>query len=57
MFAIEPATDDRLLRIPNFLSAPHIGVSAEESRLAMARAAIQGLTNHALVEAGQFDDV
>ena len=57
MFAIELATDDRRLRIPNFLSAPHIGVSAEESRLAMARAAIQGLTNHALVEPGQFDDV
>ncbi len=57
VFAIEPATDDRLLRIPSFLSTPHIGASAEESRLAMARAAIRGLTHHALVEPGQFDDV
>lgn len=56
-FAIEPAIDDALLRLPNFLSTPHIGASAIETRLAMARAAIRGVTENALVEKGQYDNI
>ena len=57
VFAIEPAVDDRLLRIPSFLATPHIGASAEETRLAMAQAAIRGLTENALVQPGQYDEL
>lgn len=46
VFAIEPPVDDELLRLPNFLSTPHIGASAVEARLAMGRAAIRGLTEN-----------
>jgi D-3-phosphoglycerate dehydrogenase len=48
VFAEEPCTDDRLLGIPGFLSTPHIGASAVETRLAMARAAIRGLSENAI---------
>jgi len=57
VFAIEPAVDDELLRLPNFLATPHIGASAVEARLWMGQAAINGLTVNALVQPGQFDDV
>ncbi|HJZ70572.1 MAG TPA: phosphoglycerate dehydrogenase [Vicinamibacterales bacterium] len=43
VFAIEPATDLELLRLPNFIGTPHIGGSTEEAVLAMGRAAIAGL--------------
>ena len=43
MFAAEPITDPRLLRVPTFLGTPHIGGSAEEAQLAMGRAAIEGI--------------
>lgn len=46
VFAIEPPVDDDLLRLPNFLSTPHVGASAAEARLAMGRAAIRGLTEN-----------
>ncbi|MBS0248696.1 MAG: phosphoglycerate dehydrogenase [Proteobacteria bacterium] len=54
VFAIEPATDDRLLHIPSFLATPHIGASAIEARLAMARSAIAGLTQNEVVDPAQF---
>jgi phosphoglycerate dehydrogenase-like enzyme len=50
VFAIEPAQNDRLLRHPNMLAAPHIGASTEETRLILVRAAIKGLTNAKVVE-------
>jgi len=43
VFSQEPPNDQALLQLPNFLSTPHIGGSAEESVLAMGMAAINGL--------------
>lgn len=43
VFAMEPPQDMELLSLPNFLVTPHIGGSAQESILAMGRAAIVGL--------------
>jgi D-3-phosphoglycerate dehydrogenase len=54
VFAIEPVVDDRLLQLPNFLATPHIGASAIEARLAMARSAIAGLAQNALVDPAEF---
>ena len=48
VFAVEPPQDNELLNLPNFLVSPHIGGSAEEAILAMGRAAIDGLDNHAV---------
>ena len=53
-FAVEPPTDDELLNAPNFLCTPHIGGSAEEARLAMGRAAIDGIEDNFLPEPGVF---
>jgi phosphoglycerate dehydrogenase-like enzyme len=54
VFAVEPAQNDRLLRHPNMLAAPHIGASTEETRLILVRAAIKGLTNAKVVEPEEF---
>jgi D-3-phosphoglycerate dehydrogenase len=48
VFRVEPPQDYELLRLPNFLCTPHIGGGAEEAILAMGRAAIRGLDEHAL---------
>lgn len=48
VFAEEPPQDYELLSLPNFLVTPHIGGSAEEAILAMGRAAIAGLDEHAI---------
>lgn len=44
VFAEEPVTSHALLALPNFLATPHIAGSAQESVLAMGRAAIEGLS-------------
>ncbi|MDF2119521.1 NAD(P)-dependent oxidoreductase [Roseiarcaceae bacterium H3SJ34-1] len=54
VFAIEPAENDRLIRHPNMLATPHIGASTEETRLAIVRAAIRGLTEHEEVDPSRF---
>ena len=53
-FAVEPPTDDELLNAPNFLCTPHIGGSSAEARLAMGRAAIDGIEDNFLPEPGVF---
>ena len=53
-FAVEPPADDALLNAPNFLCTPHLGGSAEEARLAMGRAAIDGIEDNFLPEPGVF---
>jgi D-3-phosphoglycerate dehydrogenase len=54
VFVTEPADDDELLRLENFLATPHIGAATEPSRLAMGRAAIRGLSENVLLKEGQF---
>jgi len=54
VFAMEPAQNDRLLRHPSMLAAPHIGASTEETRLILVRAAIKGLTHATVVEPEEF---
>lgn len=54
VFAIEPAVNDRLLSLPNFLATPHIGASTEETRIAMAEAALRGLSENELVEPAKY---
>lgn len=54
VFAVEPPTDNQLLNAPNFLCTPHIGGSAEEARLAMGKAAIEGIENNFLPDPAVF---
>ena len=54
VFAVEPAENDRLLRHPNMLAAPHIGASTEETRLILVRAAVRGLTENGPVDPAEF---
>ncbi len=54
VFAVEPAENDALIHHPNMLATPHIGASAEEIRLAIAQAAIRGLTEHQDVDPAVF---
>lgn len=51
VFATEPPQDRELLRLPSFLSTPHVGGSSEEAILAMGRAAIAGLDRNAVPSA------
>lgn len=51
-FLIEPSTNDRLLRMPNLLSTPHMGASTIEARIAMGRAAVRYLEEGTLVPEG-----
>jgi D-3-phosphoglycerate dehydrogenase len=53
-FAIEPPTDDDLLRLPNFIATPHIGAGAEEARWLMGTTAIDSLTDNFLPEPGTY---
>jgi D-3-phosphoglycerate dehydrogenase len=54
VFGIEPAENDRLLNLPNFLATPHIGASSEETRIDMVQAAIRGLTENDLVDPAKY---
>ncbi len=56
VFAVEPAINDRLLNLPNFLATPHIGASTEETRMTMAQAALNGLVENEPVEPEKYYD-
>jgi D-3-phosphoglycerate dehydrogenase len=53
-FAIEPADDDELLNLPNFIATPHIGAGSIEARWHMGTSAIEGLKNNFLPEPGRY---
>jgi phosphoglycerate dehydrogenase-like enzyme len=53
VFAVEPATVDTLINLPNMLASPHIGAATDEARITMGMAAIEGLTENQLVRPGQ----
>ena len=55
VFAIEPATNDALLRHPNMLATPHLGAAVEEVRVAMFRAAIAALVDNGPVNLADYD--
>ncbi len=50
VFSIEPPEDDKLLRLDNFISTPHIGGSSIEAIIAMGQSAIDGLDNNYIPE-------
>jgi phosphoglycerate dehydrogenase-like enzyme len=53
VFDVEPATVDTLINLPTMLASPHIGAATDEARIVMGMAAIDGLTDNALVRPGQ----
>jgi D-3-phosphoglycerate dehydrogenase len=53
-FAVEPANDDALLNLPNFIATPHIGAGSIEARWRMGTSAIEGLVNNFLPEPGHY---
>ncbi len=55
VFAIEPATNDALLRHPNMLATPHMGAAIEEVRVEMFRSAIRGLVENGPVNLADYD--
>ncbi len=55
VFAIEPATNDALLRHPNMLATPHMGAAVEDVRVAMFHSAIRGLVENGPVNLADYD--
>lgn len=53
-FALEPPTDDELLRLPNLIATPHIGASSAEARFLMGKTAVDGITDNFLPQPGVY---
>jgi D-3-phosphoglycerate dehydrogenase len=53
-FATEPADDDELINLPNFIATPHIGAGSIEARWLMGTSAIEGLRSNFLPEPGRY---
>ena len=51
VLAIEPATNDELLQLRNFLATPHAGASTDQARMSMGMASINGLLRNEAVPA------
>ena len=55
VFAIEPATNDRLIRHPNMLATPHMGAAVETIRVDMFRSAINSLVRNGPIKLADYD--
>ena len=55
VFAIEPASNDTLLRHPRMLATPHIGAAIDEVRVDMFKAAIAALVDNGPVNLADYD--
>ncbi len=54
VFSKEPPTDDKLLRLSNLISTPHIGASSIEARWEMGITAIRGITDNFIPVPGKY---
>jgi len=54
VFAVEPANNNPLLKVPNFFASPHIGATTEESWAAMLRSGIHGIEENYRAEWGVY---
>ncbi len=54
VFHDEPVDDPELIGHPDFVGLPHMGASARESWVAMARSGIRGITDNAVPEPGVY---
>ena len=54
VFHHEPVDDPELMNHPDFIGLPHMGASAREAWVAMARAGMRGITENAVPEPGEY---
>lgn len=54
VFHEEPVSSPELTSHPNFIALPHMGASARESWVAMARSGIRGITENVVPEPGVY---